>query len=40
MLTSNGLVLTNVYILGPQGEQLEETHGKYEFVALQFFLGW
>ena len=37
MLTSNGLVLTNVYILGPQGEQLEETDGNMNLLHFNSF---
>jgi RHS repeat-associated protein len=37
MLTSNGPVLTNIYTVGPKGEQLEETDGNYNLIHLNVF---
>jgi len=38
MLTANGLALTNAYVVGPQGEQLEVTDGNFNF--LHFNVYW
>jgi RHS repeat-associated protein len=37
MLTSNGEVLTSLYTVGPQGEQLEETDGSFNLIHLNVF---
>jgi RHS repeat-associated protein len=37
MLTPNGLVLTNLYTVGPQGEQLEETDGSSNLIHFNVF---
>jgi RHS repeat-associated protein len=38
MLTANGLVLTNAYVVGPQGEELEEVDGNFN--VLHFNVLW
>jgi RHS repeat-associated protein len=38
MLTANGLVLTNAYVVGPQGEELEEVDGNFNL--LHFNVLW
>jgi hypothetical protein len=37
MLTSNGLVFTNLYTLGPQGEQLQEIDGSNNLIHFNVF---
>jgi RHS repeat-associated protein len=37
MLTSNGLALTSLYTVGPQGEQLEETDGSSNLIHFNVF---
>ena len=37
MLTSNGLALTNIYTVGPNGEQLQETDGNLNFIHFNVF---
>jgi RHS repeat-associated protein len=37
MLTSNGPALTNLYTLGPQGEQLQETDGSSNLIHFNVF---
>jgi hypothetical protein len=37
MLTANGLVLTNAYVVGPQGEELEEVDGNFNVLHFNVF---
>jgi RHS repeat-associated protein len=37
LLTANGLALTNAYMVGPQGERLEETDGNFNMLHYNVF---